>query len=180
MQCPYCGSTENLVKDTAKLSNKIVRRRKCTKCQNSFYTEETVPSSDTALRAVIGQSKQRRRKPVDPTVNKKLIFVYGGLTARDKFLTYYDIWKDLQNRRIKANKTRGEYTINTKHLIIRFLSFQDDYRGKTCDEAFGFNEKTRVDTFHLPPQGYEGNLIDYIIQEETRKNNGQERSTGNI
>ena len=169
MECMFCGCTKTEVKDTAKLPNKIIRRRKCTKCQETFCTEEKAPAVDTVLRAELNKYKQSGVTPADPTANKKVIFVYAGYTERAKVKKVQEVWDELTKLGITANKARGRYIINTKHLIIQFFSSRDEIRGKKCDEAFDFDPIIREQIMHLPPQGFAGDLIEYITLEENKK-----------
>ena len=40
MQCPSCSSTKILTYDTRRVEDKVVRKRRCTNCEERFYTLE--------------------------------------------------------------------------------------------------------------------------------------------
>ena len=40
MECPNCGDRNTTVKDSRKVEMNVFRTRYCSKCGNTFYTEE--------------------------------------------------------------------------------------------------------------------------------------------
>lgn len=46
MKCPACDSTKIHTYDTRRVEDKVVRKRKCTKCNERFYTLEQYMSED--------------------------------------------------------------------------------------------------------------------------------------
>ena len=46
MQCPSCSSTKILTYDTRRVEDKVVRKRRCTNCEERFYTLEQYMSEE--------------------------------------------------------------------------------------------------------------------------------------
>jgi len=46
MKCPACDSTKIHTYDTRRVEDKVVRKRKCTNCNERFYTLEQYMSED--------------------------------------------------------------------------------------------------------------------------------------
>jgi transcriptional regulator NrdR family protein len=46
MKCPSCASTKIHTYDTRRIEDKVVRKRRCTECDERFYTLEKYMSED--------------------------------------------------------------------------------------------------------------------------------------
>lgn len=46
MKCPACDSTKIHTYDTRRIEDKVVRKRRCTNCEDRFYTLEQYMSED--------------------------------------------------------------------------------------------------------------------------------------
>lgn len=62
MECPNCGDRNTTVKDSRKVEMNVFRTRHCSKCGNTFYTEEISIDDEETVRAYMIAIKQEQRK----------------------------------------------------------------------------------------------------------------------
>ncbi len=71
MECPNCGDRNTTVKDSRKVEMNVFRIRHCSKCGNTFYTEEISIDDAETVRAYMSAIKQEQRKKGDGQENGK-------------------------------------------------------------------------------------------------------------
>lgn len=62
MKCPSCTSTKIHTYDTRRIEDKVVRKRRCTVCDERFYTLEQYMSEDE-----LEEIQEIRRKQLNDT-----------------------------------------------------------------------------------------------------------------
>ena len=62
MECPNCGDRNTTVKYSRKVEMNVFRTRHCSKCGNTFYTEEISIDDEETVRAYMSAIKQEQRK----------------------------------------------------------------------------------------------------------------------
>ena len=60
MKCPACDSTKIHTYDTRRVEDKVVRKRRCTECDERFYTLEQYMSEDE-----LEEVQELRRKQIN-------------------------------------------------------------------------------------------------------------------